>query len=373
MINSVKQTMGQFISLLLSFFVIHYYTKNLWGSFASYFFFVNACLLISAWGNKEYLIREFSKAPNKMMANFYQLFNTRLLLLPLCFIVTFLFYDWQESMFIILWILGGYISQSLEVIWIYHRDYFRSIAVEIVSFGLLLALLYMHNNLLLFTLIQYYSYYQIIRALAYILLYYTDLKAINFEINPKYFAAALPFFVLGFVGFLQSRTDFLLVILFEKKENIAVYQVLNTYFILIHALGTFLIFPFMKNLYRVQLKTIQSMQNLMIMAAPFIVVCSLGMLYLILHFFYHFHLDFYYYLIGFFITFPPYLYAIKIIRLFRENRQSLVVRVGIEAIIINSLLTYLLLYFGFGLKGALIGAAMAQIYSAVQYLKNGST
>ena len=59
-------------------------------------------------------------------------------------------------------------------------------------------------------------------------------------------------------------------------------------------------------------------------------------LHLILRFAYHITLDFWYYAIGFLIAFPPFLYAVKIIKLFRDNRQDLVFFVGLKAIAINS-------------------------------------
>ena len=91
--------------------------------------------------------------------------------------------------------------------------------------------------------------------------------------------------------------------------------------------------------------------------------------YLLIRFVYQFNLDIYYYFIGIFITFPPYLYAVRIIQLFKENKQNTVLFVGIKAIIINSLVSFLLLHFRFGLKGALLGSAVAQLFTAYQYLK----
>jgi len=368
-VNSIKQTMGQFISLLLSFFVIHYYSKDLWGNFSSYFIYINICLLIASWGNKDFLIREFSKTPNKIAHLLYLLFNTRLILVLLLIVTTLTIYPLNESLFLIIWLLSCYISQSLEVFWIYKRDYFQSISIEFISFLGFMVLLYTKNDLNIFALIKFYSYYQITRTILYIIFYFKELKKIHFKINKTYLITAFPFFLLSFVGFLQSRTDFLMIIFFEKNENIAIYQVINTYFILIHALGTFMIFPFMKNLYRLNKKSMYSAQKLITTFAPYIVITCLIFLYLLIHFFYNFNLDFYYYIIGFFITLPPYFYAVKIIQLFKENKQKIVLKIGIKAILINSILTFILLFLNFGLKGALIGSAIAQIYTATQYLK----
>ena len=108
------------------------------------------------------------------------------------------------------------------------------------------------------------------------------------------------------------------------------------------------------------------------MVSPLIVCFSLAVLFLITKYVYNLDLDFQYYLLGFLITFPPYLYTIKILILYKENKQGFVLTTGIIAIIINSIVSIILLYFGYGLKGALVGSAMAQFFTAYQYLKHFS-
>lgn len=367
--NAIKQTLGQFLSLLLSLFVIHYYSKALWGDFVATFLYISISLLVLSWGNKEYLIREFSKTPGKMMHHFYMLFNTRLLLVLLSVLITLFFFPKNQCLYISLWLIGGYIVQSLEVFWIYKRDYVQSIGIEILAFLILLGLIHNQTILTAESLIAYYSYYQIIRAVFFVTLYFGDLRNIHFNIDKSFLWVSFPFFMLSFVGFLQSRTDFLMITFFETHENVAIYQVINTYFILIHALGTFLILPYMKNLYRLKTQSIEIIQRKISMAAPFLVLLCLLVFYLLIRFVYQFNLDIYYYVIGIFITFPPYLYAVRIIQLFKENKQKTVMFVGIKAIIINCLVSFLLLHFHFGLKGALLGSAVAHLFTAYQYLK----
>jgi hypothetical protein len=114
------------------------------------------------------------------------------------------------------------------------------------------------------------------------------------------------------------------IALYEKPEQIGIYQVLNTYFILIHAMGHFILLPFLKNIYRLQLAAVDKIQRQLVWTAPFMVTASLAGLYLLLRLAYHITLDWWFYVIGFFITFPPYLYAVKILLLYRDNRQHLV-------------------------------------------------
>ena len=367
MINILKQVLGQILNLALSVFIFRYYSKELWGEFSSYFLFIGITTVVISWGNKDFLIREFSKNPNKITYNFYLLFNTRLLLLVPSLLITLLVFPYTISCFFILWIVSAYISQSLEVFWVYKRDYYKSILIEIISFVFLIGFLCFftitRNNL-----IAFYSYYQLIKALLYASIYYSELKNYHFNINKKYFYLTISFFVLSLVGFLQSRIDFIMITFFETNKNIAIYQIISTYFILIHALGTFLIFPYIKNIYRLEKKAVANFQKLISLISPIVVTLCLVFLFLIIHYVYLIELDIYYYLLGFLITFPPYLYTIKILMLYKVNKQHIVLHIGIKAIIINSCISFLLLYFGWGLKGALIGSAVAQFFTAYQYL-----
>lgn len=371
LVNIFKQVLSQILMLMLSAVIFKLYSKELWGEFSTYFLYINIITVVISWGSKEFLIREFSKSPSKIVENFYLLFNTRFILLALAIVTTLFVFPIKWFGFFALWISSLYVSQALEVFWIYKRDYFKSILVEIVSFSMLLFGLFF-DKITSEKLIEYYSYYQLTRAILYVIIYYSDLKMIHFNVNKKYFFTAISFFLLSLVGFLQSRVDFVIITFFESDKNIAVYQIITTFFILIHALGTFLIFPYMKNIYRLQIKSVNAFQNFLSWISPLIVCFSLSVLFLITKYLYNLDLDFHYYLLGFLITFPPYLYTVKILILYKENQQDFVLKTGIIAIAINSAVSIVLLYFGYGLKGALIGSAVAQFFTAYQYLRHFS-
>lgn len=372
LINILKQMLGQILTLVLSVFIFKYYSKELWGEFAAYFVYINILTVIISWGNKEFLIREFSKTPNKIIENFYLAFNSRLLLLALAITCIPFVFPIRYFWFFAIWIVSVFVSQSLEVFWIYKRDYIKSILIEILSFGLLLTLLF-YTQINNSKLIEYYAYYQLTRSILYMIAYASVFRKIHFGINKNYLVSAVSFFLLALVGFLQSRMDFVIITFFETDQNIAIYQIITAFFILIHALGTFLIFPFMKNIYRLEKHSINTFQRFISFISPFMVGLCLIVLFLIMRYVYHINLDYQYYLLGFLITFPPYLYTVKILVLYKENRQGFVMKTGIIGIAINGIISIVLLYLGYGLKGALLAAAIAHIFTAYQYLSRFST
>jgi O-antigen/teichoic acid export membrane protein len=371
LVNILKQVLNQILMLVLSVFIFKFYSKELWGEFSTYFIYINLISIATSWGNKEFLIREFSKAPGKIADNFYLIFNSRLVLLALGIIAAVIVFPTKSFWFFGLWISSLYVSQSLEVFWIYKRDYIKSIGVEILSFSMLLLFLF-YNQITSDVLVEYYAYYQLTRTVLYILIYYSDLKKIHFGYDKKYFFTAISFFLLTLVGFLQSRADFVIITFFESDKNIAIYQIITAFFILIHALGTFLIFPYMKNIYRLQKQSVHIFQRFISLVSPLIVCFCLAVLFLITKYIYKIELDYQYYLLGFAITFPPYLYTVKILILYKENKQDFVLRTGLIAIVINSMVSILLLYFGYGLKGALLGSAVAHLFTAYRYLSHFS-
>jgi len=366
--HSAKQLTAQVLGLLLSVFVIHYYSQELWGGFVSKLLYVSVTLLVLRWGSKDYLLREFAKTPARIPQLFYIAFSTRLVLLLLSLCLTFLLFPSSQRGYLAVWIVAGYLAQSLEVFWMYHRDYLLAIGLEILAFLWLLMVLDYAGQLTPQILLEWYTWYQAFRAMLYVGLYRSILKQVHFTIDWHFFAVTSSFFLLSLSGFLQSRADFVVIALYEKPEQIGIYQVLNTYFILIHAMGHFILLPFLKNIYRLQLAAVDKIQRQLVWVAPFVVTASLTGLYLLLRLAYHITLDWWFYVIGFFITFPPYLYAVKILRLYRDNRQHLVFWVGLRAIAISSGLAFVLLRMGFGLKGALLASAVSQIYTAYQYL-----
>lgn len=365
--NTLKQISAQAINIIVSIVIINHYTKALWGSFTSYIIFTSFIGIVTSWGNKEYLLREFSITPSKINQLFYEVLNARWPLLILSFVATFVMYDSNIAFYISIWIFSLFITQSFEVLINYKRIYITTILIEAFVFGILMVFLLKFNIKNISQLISIYSLYQLLRALVFTILFLKDIKKPLFQVKKQYFLHASLFFALGMVGFLQSRIDFIIFSYFETDEKTAIYQVINAYFILIHAAGTFLIFPFIKNIYRFNDLKIEKLQNLIIKIAPFIVLMALFILYLLCTFIYKFELPVVIYFIGFAIVYPPYFYAVKIFQLYKSNQQNYVLKTGIIAIVINSFLSLMLLNLNLEMLGVLLSSAIAHIYTAISY------
>lgn len=365
--NAMKQISAQVINILVSIIIINYYNAALWGSFTSYIIFTSLIATFTSWGNKEYLLREFSRYPAKINQLFYEVLNARLALLIIAIAICFLCYNIDIAFYLAIWTISIYITQSIEVLINFRKKFAISLLIESLLFIFLIVYLFNFTIENVSQLIAIYSLYQLLRATIYAI---TFIKAINkpiLKIKKQYFAEAGFFFLLSMVGFLQSRIDFIIFSFFEKPENTAIYQVINSYFILIHAIGTFLIFPFIKNIYRLNESKVSQLQNYIIKIAPIIVLSALLLLYFMCRFIYHFELTITIYLIGILIVYPPYFYAVKIFQLFKNNQQHFVLKTGIIAIIATTIISIVLLSIGLDFIGVMLASAVGHIYTAFCY------
>lgn len=367
--NAIKQIAAQIINIIVSIIIIKKFDIAFWGQFAAYLVYISFLGIIVSWGNKEFLLRSFSEQPSKISKTFYDVFNARLLLILLAVIFSFILYAPITAIFLSLWITSIHISQSLESILNYKRNFLEALLIELLMFSILIIGLFSFEIKETNDLIIIYSIYHALRAVAFVILYRKELSSPKLSFDIVFLKLANSFFLLGMAGFLQSRADFIIIGFFESDKNIGTYQIINAYFILIHAIGTFLISPFVKNIYRLSHQAIVRLQGRILFFAPIIVLISMLIFYLLCTFIYHLQVSWYVYLIGIGIIFPPYFYAVKIFEIYKNNQQEFVLKTALVAISINTILSITLLNFQFGYLGALIAAATAQIFTAIQYYK----
>src|SRR5690606_4288142 len=111
----------------------------IWGAFVSLLLFVLLAQQVVNWGNKEYLVREFSQGPGKIAKRYSEILFTRL---PLVLIFTALAAIWfpiEYIGYIFLWLAGRFFTQSCEALIVFEKDFNASLWIEIACVGLFLA------------------------------------------------------------------------------------------------------------------------------------------------------------------------------------------------------------------------------------------
>ena len=360
--NALRQVLVSIFSMVIPFLVIHWCTKELWGSFVSLLLFSLLALQVINWGNKEYLLRQFSLHPNQIKVDYSRVLFTRLPLVFIFVVVALFYFRVSFGLFLLLWLLGRFLSHSVEPLILFEKKFSLAIRIEFgcfVVFVLSLFLLQLQLNLTLLLLL--YSLYQFAKGLLYFLKFRQSFLFKNLKIDWQYYRLTFPFFLLSILGFLASKVD---VYLMERLGNTIVtsdYQVINSLLVFTMSLSAFIYAPFTKNIYRNNGAVIKKTQKLMAIAGVVLVPFSLLIIAIVLQYYLSLTFGYAFYIAAFLYVYPSFVYGIKVVDLFRQHREKSVVLILFCGALANGILSALFLYLDFGITGALFGSALAQI------------
>lgn len=348
--------------MVIPFLVIHFSSKEIWGSFVSVFLYSLLALQFISWGNKEYLLRKFSENPSKITVVFSENLATRFPLVILFSVLGFFLFPVSFGFWIMIWLIGRYWNQSVEALILYQKEFNKSMLIEVPSFiAFGISFYFLKSEISVFSLLIIYSCYQCLKGLLYILLFrkFFTFQKSTFQID--YFKASFSFFLLSILGFLGSKVDVYIVEHFGNKVITADYQIINSLLVFVMSITAFIYSPFTKMIYRNSEDVIKKTQKTLASFGLLIVPCSL----LIIHYIIKSDLktDFgsAFYLIAFLYVYPSYVYGLDVVNLFKQHREKVVVKNLVVGVIVNSVLSSLFLYLQYGITGALFGSAIAQI------------
>lgn len=366
--NALRQVLVSVFSMVIPFLVIHYNSKEIWGSFVSLLLFSLLALQVINWGNKEYLLRQFSMAPNAILANYSINLATRFPLVIGAGIVALWCFPTAFGFWIFLWLLGRFLSHASESLVIYEKEFNASIAIELIGFaGFCVGLILLKLNL--FSLLVLYSCYQFIKGLGYFILFRKYFAFGKLAFDTRYYTIAFPFFLLSILGFFASKVDVYLIESLGDKILISDYQIINNLLVFTMSLSAFIYAPFIKNIYRNNGEMIRKIRQLLAFAGLIIVPVSLWAISAILHFYIKLEFAISFYLIAACYVFPSFVYGIEIVNLFRLKKEKTVVFILGVGVVVNATLSSIFLFLGYGIFGALLGSATTQLLLMLIFLK----
>lgn len=364
--NTIRQLIVSVFGMAIPFLVIHFTKKEIWGSFVSILLYTLFTVQMINWGNKEYLLRLFSLLPNKIKKNYSQILFTRLPLVFLFTLGSLFFFPVSYTFYIFIWILGRYFNHSTEALVIYEKKFNASIVIETVSFLVFLLPFYLlKNDFGIYSLLVNYSFYQFIRGTGYFLLFQKYLSSDNMKLDLSYYKQAFPFFLLSVLGFFTSKIDVYSIDYFENRTIVANYQVINSLLVFSMSVAAFIYAPFTKNIYRNNKTTVTKIQKLLSLLGLFLVPAALLVIYFITVFYLKTHLSIWFYGIAFLYVYPSFIYGIKIVELFKNHKEKTVIKILLTGAVINTIISTILVYLNYGMSGALLGAAVAQVVQLV--------
>ncbi|AWI25360.1 hypothetical protein [Flavobacterium pallidum] len=359
--NATRQIMTSVFGIITPFMVIHYFSKGIWGGFVPILLYTLMAIAVVNWGNKEFLLRKFSREPARINFDYSQNLFTRLPLLLLFSCLGFFCFPLYYGIFILLWLTGRYLTHTAEALIMYEKKFKASFWIELSCFMVFCILFYMVKQTPgLFPLLVIYSFYQFIRGGCFFILFLRVFNRAALKIDWSYYRDSLPFFLLSLLGLLASKADVYIINHYADRETVANYQVINGLLIFIMSIASYMYAPFTKNIYRNNTEVVGKAKRLLIISGFLIIPIALVAVHYILKIFLHVEYSWFFYLVAFLYIYPAYGYGIEIVTLFKQHQERKVTVYLFTGVLINILLSWILLRSGFGLIGVLSGSAFSQ-------------
>lgn len=347
---------------LISLIVIRRTSTAVWGQVVAPMVVVQLAAHLVGWGNKEFLLREFSRSPARIARSWQTSAISRLalfvLLLPGMLLVPSPPHLWWLAGF---WCLGIAASQSLESLVLFRKDFRFALVVEVTAGLLVLTAAGWPGSLpTVDRLLVWFAVAAWLRFAA-LIVRHRDVTLVRSDsrFDAGYFRQALPFFLLGLTGLLQSRADLYAATWMLAADSLGVYQTLTTMFLLLQSSALFALGPYARLLYRLRHDTIVRISRRLFVLGVAVTACGLGAIHFVLERLYRVPAGVGLLLLGAAIVLPCFYYVPVVYELFQLRRQSAVVWVNAAGALVSFALGLLLLP-GLGVAGALIGAAAAQ-------------
>jgi len=372
--NSVSNLVTPAISILFSYYIIRKYNAELWGGFVYYLIIVNFAAHILGWGNKEYLLREFSRDASRKSAKWIESFVSRIIFFPVIILpYYFLSGSFGELMLMAALTLLFFVYQSFDVIITFERKFMVTVYAEITSFILLALILYYTGVSDIKNLLTLYIYSFIFKPV-FLFVYFRNIvikeNLFGQGISFKYFALAFPFFILGLAGMIQSRIDIYSVGYFLNKESLGIYQVVVNFLGVFQSASVFIVAPFVKDIYRLKRDSVNKMSNSVFLSGIALLFPFMVTLYLALTLIYKFDLSVDYYIYSALYVLPVYYYIVSVYAHYKNGKQNIVILITVIAIAAG-LLSNIFLTPVMGIKGALLSGGISQLFMCGAYYFSG--
>jgi O-antigen/teichoic acid export membrane protein len=362
--NSLYQLLPGLVNQVLAFFVIKQSGANNWGQVVSLLLVYYIATHIISWGNKDYLLLQFSKYPAKINQYLQQSTLTRsLVLLFPTIVLVLVYYPFQTAAYLASWILLRFIAQAMETVIINERNFSLGLRSEAAAFVFLLfGLAFWHHNLsfqeaLLLVLLSHFG--RVIWLMPSLI---SKLKETRFnQFDLAHLWVSVPFLLMGLIALLQLKIDLYILNELSTKSITGSYQVLMSFVAMFLAVPGLIINPFIKNVYRLQSNQLKSLQYKFMGLGLMISVLTTPVLWAVMFYVYQLNFSVVTYLLIALLMCLPFMYAFDVYRLYKANAQNKVLAINTVGIGIIFLCCLIFIPL-WPINGALMAQLLAQIF-----------
>jgi len=354
-------------NIILSTILIKKISISFWGEYVAILLLANLFIIILGWGNKEFLLREFSRNPSKININWQTNLIQRFLLCFILIIFLYFFFDYsrQRVLLIVLFILSSFLYKSFEVLVLFKKAFLFSTILEITGYIFLIGMITLFSSEkfsidLLLLLMVTMMIFKCMGTLWYFRFDIFPLKySYNFFSSRNTLLLALPFFLPSLVGLIQAKIDLYCSIYFLSKYQVGEYQVYMNLLSIPHVAATYIIMPFIKNIYRLP---IESINKIITRLSQIGIICSLPVIliiYIIIHKYYQFSFSIWMYVLGYLQLIPFFIYIFKIHLLFRFDQQKIIIWITLITALFGFIISILFIPY-WKIEGAISANLLTQ-------------
>ena len=371
-LNALSNMSSPIGSMICSWLVIRLISPELWGAYTKIILWFMLATQLTGFGNKEYLLREFSKNPKDIFPALKSAFlaRSRVFLAAAC-IILFLPITIILKCILIGWLLARFVYSSFDPLLLFERKF--SITLILESIAVLIFFLLIMNRPAeagLSWLLIAFLVIEVFKAGVLLLIYKKQLFTFT-PLTPAFpfYRGAGPFLLLSISGLISSRADLYLVSIYLDKYQIAQYSVLLNFLIYLQALSNYVFQPFMKNFYRIHSSGKKKITYRFIGLGILITLFGVPVVWWVTNNLFHLSFDANFIWLGMIYVLPIFLYLPVIYLLYKSGKEHVVLFLNLFGIVLNILLNMIWLP-SLGMKGALLSAAVVQLSVALIYFFN---
>lgn len=337
------------------------YGKAQWGALLSILLWVNFLIFITKWNGQDYLIRQYSQTPSKKYSIFYSNLILRSCLL-LTGLLLFFFYSNTIAFLSLLLIVFSFVYNSFDSLIIYEQKYAAQLIAESLGCSILAACFFVVPGFSLENLMLFYIANIVLKII--VLLFFIKIPFPELLIKKSAFSlveikTTLPFFLIGFGGWLSSKIDTYLVSHYFSKEALSEYQIFISCILMLQALSNFIAVPLYKYIYRMPERAIQkSKDKIALMGIP-LVIFGIIIIWLVLTQLGIASYSWEYYLAGALVALPSYFYIIDGVQLYRKQQEVTLMKLNFILVFMHFILMLILIPI-WQLFGVLLSVCVSQ-------------
>ncbi len=352
---------GTVFNFAFSIIIVRIYSAQLWGTFAQLMLMMTLVSQVTSWGNKDFLLREFSRS--NQLSSLWQtsLFSRVIIFIPLIPVFFVYSFNQQETYLLGIWCFANFFSRSFDSVIVFERKFGTAVGIEMVGFAVIVALLsILPKAITPAILIILFIITASLKTALYVLsLRKTILESFQGAFSRHHLVLSIPYFLPPFISFINAKADTFAIALTLPGKELGEYYVLVSLLSYCHAIAALALVPFLKNIYRIRLESLHKIKMSFFLGGIAWSILCMVCIYFSIEYIYQIHFDAPVYLVAAFALPPFFIYYLLSQEFFRHDKPYPVVIINLLAAILNFIVSLLLINF-FGFVGGLMSFASMQ-------------